>query len=69
MTLNFHPKQKNLRAIIRRNPDPKQVAQVWYIVRDGKTLRIEANPEGKKVVRQVIGKKSAAEKVLKRMKR
>lgn len=57
------------RSVKRLKTEPKEFNQVWYIVRDGKTLRVEAHPEGKKVVRAVIGKKSAAEKVLKRMKR
>ena len=63
MTLNFH------RAVIHLRRKPQRFIEVWYIVRDGKTLRVEAHPEGKKVVRAVIGKKSAAEKILKRMKR
>lgn len=49
-----------------RGPRP----QVWYIVRDGsKRLIIVREPNGLPVVRKVVGKMAAAQKVLKGMQR
>lgn len=44
-------------------------AQVWYIVRDGKDLRIMRDPGEWKVVRVVPGKMAAAQRELRRMQR
>jgi len=43
--------------------------QVWYIVRDGKDLRIMRDPGEWKVVRVVPGKMAAAQRELQRMQR
>lgn len=48
-----------------RNP----VHQVWYIVREGKDLRIMRERGEWKVVRVVHGKMAAAQRELKRMQR
>lgn len=42
---------------------------VWYIVRDGKNLRIMRDPGEWKVVRVVHGKMAAAQRELRRMQR
>lgn len=44
-------------------------SQVWYIVRDGKDLRIMREPGEWKVVRRVQGKMAAAQRELRRMQR
>ncbi len=45
----------------------KPVHQTWYIVRDGKDLRIMRDPGEWKVVRVVHGKMAAAQRELKRL--
>ena len=45
----------------------KPVQQTWYIVRDGKDLRIMRDPGEWKVVRVVHGKMAAAQRELKRL--
>ena len=44
-------------------------SQVWYIVRDGKDLRIMREPGEWKVARVVHGKMAAAQRELRRMQR
>lgn len=61
MTLNFD-------IALTKLPKGKQATtQIWYIVREGRTLRVAAQPDGRKVVRQVVGKRSAADRELKRL--